>query len=77
MFWPKIGNSISDRLFRNSVIAENQCLYIMALDCCQAMQIGVIDSNPANRQFLNELQQINICTQFQTLITMANTKLYL
>ena len=27
MFWQKIGNSVSDRLFRNSVIAENQCLY--------------------------------------------------
>ena len=32
MFWEKIGNSVSDRLFRvsvrDSVIAENQCLYI-------------------------------------------------
>ena len=31
MFWQKIGNSVSDRLFcnsvRDSVIAENQCLY--------------------------------------------------
>ena len=31
MFWEKIGNSVSDRLFRvsvrDSVIAENQCLY--------------------------------------------------
>ena len=27
MFWPKIGNSVSDRLFCDSVIAENQCLY--------------------------------------------------
>ena len=32
MFWEKIGNYVSDRLFRvsvrDSVIAENQCLYI-------------------------------------------------
>ena len=32
MFWEKIGNSVSDRLFRvfvrDSVIAENQCLYV-------------------------------------------------
>ena len=31
MFWQKIGNSVSDRLFHDSVhdsvIAENQCLY--------------------------------------------------
>ena len=27
MFWQKIGNSVSDRLFRDSVIAENQCFY--------------------------------------------------
>ena len=27
MFWQKIGNSVSDRLFCDSVIAENQCLY--------------------------------------------------
>ena len=31
MFWQKIGNSVSDRLFRDSVrdsvIAEHQCLY--------------------------------------------------
>ena len=27
MFWQKIGNSISDRLFRDSVIVENKCLY--------------------------------------------------
>ena len=35
MFWQKIGNSVSDRLFRDSVrdsvIAENQCLYISFL----------------------------------------------
>ena len=33
MFWHKIGNSVSDRLFRDSVrdsvIAENQCLYLL------------------------------------------------
>ena len=32
MFWEKIGNSVLDRLFRvsvrDSVIAENQCLYV-------------------------------------------------
>ena len=32
MIWQKIGNSVSDGLFRDSVrdsvIAENQCLYI-------------------------------------------------
>ena len=31
MIWQKIRNSVSDGLFRdsiNSVIAENQCLYI-------------------------------------------------
>ena len=28
MFWQKIGNSVSDRLFRDSVIAEFQCLYL-------------------------------------------------
>ena len=28
MIWQKIGNSVSDRLFRDSVIAQNQCLYI-------------------------------------------------
>ena len=27
MFGQKIGNSVSDRLFRDSMIAENQCLY--------------------------------------------------
>ena len=26
MFWQKIGNSVADRLFHDSVIAENQCL---------------------------------------------------
>ena len=30
MFWQKIGYSVSDRLFHNSVIAENQCLYTSA-----------------------------------------------
>ena len=37
MFWEKIGNSVSDRLFRDSVrdsvIAENQCLYIYICVC--------------------------------------------
>ena len=28
MFWQKIGNSVSGRLFCNSVIVENQCLYL-------------------------------------------------
>ena len=28
MFWQKIGNSVSDRLFRDSMIVEDQCLYI-------------------------------------------------
>ena len=36
MFWEKIGNSVSDRLFRvsvrDSVIAENQCLYIIKVN---------------------------------------------
>ena len=30
MFWEKIGNSVSDRLFRDSVIVENQYLYMYA-----------------------------------------------
>ena len=33
MFWQKIGNSVSDRLFRDSVIAENRCLYIYSERC--------------------------------------------
>ena len=37
MFWEKIGNSVSDRLFRvsvrDSVIAENQCLYKSSWRC--------------------------------------------
>ena len=36
MFWQKIGNSVSDGLFRDSVrdsvIAENQCLYVCSID---------------------------------------------
>ena len=31
MFWQKIGNSVSNRLFRDSVIAENQSLYFTFL----------------------------------------------
>ena len=28
MFWQKIRNSVLDKISRNSVIAENQCLYM-------------------------------------------------
>ena len=64
MFWQKIGNSVSDRLFRDSVrdsvIAENQCLYIWQLRgilcivaqtkvlgsvSCSRMGYGVVDSS--------------------------------
>ena len=34
MIWQKIGNSVSDGLFRDSVIAENQCLYIYMHERC-------------------------------------------
>ena len=29
MVWQKIGNSVLERLFRNSVIVENQWFYIL------------------------------------------------
>ena len=53
MFWQKIGNSVSDRLFRDSVrdsvIAENQCLYVCVhqyvyLSCsCMCIYLRVYD----------------------------------
>ena len=34
MIWQKIGNSVSDEVFRDSVIAENQCLYWFSAEFC-------------------------------------------
>ena len=72
MFWEKIGNSVSDRLFRvsvrDSVIAENQCLYIYIYIYIESLMSCHLLLN-----LLHELANMILCEALPSIISFLPT----